>query len=130
MANIGYKTKTEFQKRLMSENNINKYKTMCIVMLKDDDDCKKMCEFCGITPNTYEQFIENNFFSDKIFLYKLEALLNLDSSKQKKEKFFKEEIKKFFELKALDIQYEHKMNKLHSSIEKHIMNIKNYEFFK
>lgn len=138
------KTKSEFQKRLMSENNIIKYKATCVGLIKDDDELKKMCEICfGITtggltnsnsmfgnPNQiYENFIDENLFNDNFFLYKLESLLNSDVSKQNKEKFFKLEIKKAFEIKVVDIQYENKLKGLNFAIDSHISRIQNYEFF-
>jgi hypothetical protein len=135
------KTKTEFQKRLMSDSNIQKYKTMCITMLKDDEELRKMCEFCNLLPassgssmfsnkdSLLDSFIEENFFRENFFLYKLETLLTSDVSKAKKEKFFKEEIKKFFEIKLLDIQYENKIKSLNFTIENHLKNIEEFQFF-
>jgi hypothetical protein len=134
------RTKSEFQKRLMSENNIIKYKTMCVSLLKDDEELKKMGEFCGVIPisttgiftnptSVLENFLEEFFFTDKYFLYKLESILASDVSKQKKEKFFKDEIKKYFEIKVLDIQYESKIKRLNFAIDNHIQNIENFEFF-
>ena len=125
----------------MSENNLVKYKSMCVTLLKDDEEIKKLCEICliinmsstGMYSSQTQQldnFIENNLFSDKYFLYKLETLLNSDVSKQTKEKFFREEIKKIFELQILDIQFENKMKKLNNAIDSHINNIQTFEFFK
>lgn len=126
-----YKTKSEFQKRLMNDNNINKYKNMCIGLLKDDDELKKLSEICGYGPNMFETLLEESFFSDKVFLYKLEVLLSSDSNlnKLKKEKFFKEEIKSRLELKSYEILYEKKINKLNFAIDTHIRNIQNFDFF-
>lgn len=116
----------------MSENSLIKYKTTCIALLKDDDELKKLCEFCGFTPNIFENLLEEFFFSDKVFLYKLEVLLSSDSNlnKLKKEKFFKEEIKSRLELKSMDLQYEQKLHKINFAIENHIKNIQNFDFFK
>lgn len=138
---VPMKTKTEFQKRLMSESNIQKYKASCITMLKDDEELRKMCEICNLLPSSsgssmfnnkdsiLESFIEENFFRDNFFLYKLETLLSFDVSKAKKEKFFKEEIKKFFEIKLLDIQYENKIKSLNFAIDSHLKNIEEFQFF-
>ena len=130
--NNNHKTKSEFQKRLMSENNLVKYKIMCITLLKDDDELKKLCEVCSYPPNLFENLLEEFFFNDKIFLYKLEVLLSSDTNlnKLKKEKFFKEEIKNKLEFKSLDIQYEQKIKKMNSTIDNHINTIQNYDFFK
>jgi len=116
----------------MSDNNIVKYKTMCIGLLKEDDELKKLSEFCGFLPNTFENLLEEYFFSDKVFLYKLEVLLSSDSNlnKLKKEKFFKEEIKSKLEFKSMDLQYEQKIRKINFAIDNHIKNIQNFEFFK
>lgn len=127
-----YKTKSEFQKKLMSENNIIKYKTMCIGLLKDDEVLKKLSEYCGFTPNVFDNLLEEYFFSDKVFLYKLEVLLSSESNlnKLKKEKFFKEEIKSRLEFKSMDLQYEQRLSKINFDIDNHIKNIQNFEFFK
>ena len=134
------KTKTEFQKRLMSEANIQKYKSTCVSLIKDDDELKKMCELCNLLPSggsnmfsskdsILDNFMEENFFKDNFFLYKLETLLASDVSKAKKEKFFKEEIKKFFEIKILDVQYENKIKSLNFAIDNHLKNIHDFQFF-
>ena len=138
---VPYKTKSEFQKRLMSENNLIKYKTICISIIKEDEEIKKLCEIClmknisstGIFNNQTQQienFIDNNLFDDKFFLYKLENLLNSDVSKNSKEKFFKEEIKKLLELQSLDVQFDKKMKNLNNAIDNHLQNIQTFEFFK
>ena len=134
------KTKTEFQKRLMSEANIQKYKSTCVSLIKDDDELKKMCELCNLLPSggsnmfsskdsILDNFMEENFFKDNFFLYKLETLLASDVSKAKKEKFFKEEIKKFFEIKILDVQYENKIKSLNFAIDNHLKNLHDFQFF-
>ncbi len=127
-----YKTKSEFQKRLMSENNIIKYKSMCIVLLKDDEELKKLSEFCGFTPNGFDNLLEEYFFSDKVFLYKLEVLLSSESNlnKLKKEKFFKQEIKSRLEFKSMDLQFEQRLSKINFAFDSHVKNIQNFEFFK
>lgn len=127
-----YKTKTDFQKRLMSENNINKYKTMCISLLREEEELKKLCEICGFFPNSFENLLEQQLFNDKVFLYKLEVLLSSDSNlnKLKKEKFFREEIKSKLELKSWDLQYEQKLKNINFAIDNHIINIKNFDFHK
>lgn len=116
----------------MSENNIMKYKTMCIGLLKEDEELKKLCEYCGFAPNIFENLIEEQFFSDKIFLYKLEVLLSSESNlnKLKKEKFFKEEMKSKLEFKSMDLQYEQRLYKINFSFDNHIKNIQNFDFFK
>jgi hypothetical protein len=127
-----YKTKSDFQKKLMGESNLNKYKNICIGLLKEDDQLKKLCEFCGFLPNFFECLLEEQFFSDKVFLYKLEVLLSTDTnlSKIKKEKFFREEIKDKLEFLSYDIKYKQKINKMNSMHDNHLINIQNFDFFK
>jgi hypothetical protein len=125
----------------MSENNINKYKTTCLNLIKEDEDLSKLCEKTNIIKipnitqinqftigNQYDSFLEENFFSDKLFLYKLESLLLVDSSKQNKEKFFKDELKQFFELKSLDIQYDNKINSLNELLSAHFQRMEEFNF--
>jgi hypothetical protein len=136
------KTKSEFQKRLMNENSINKYKSMCLTIFKDDEEIRKLSESANLISNmststgfiskeTYnlENLLEENFFSDKYFMYKLECLLESDVSKSKKEKFFKEEIKSFLGLQILDLQYENKLKSLDVALDNHLKNIENFNFF-
>ncbi len=127
-----YKTKSDFQKRLMGESNMNKYKNMCIGILKEDDQIKKLCELCGFLPNFFEYLLEEQFFSDKVFLYKLEVLLSSDSnlSKVKKEKFFKEEIKEKLEFLSYDIKYKQKLYNMNMMHDNHLLDIQNFDFFK
>ena len=126
----------------MSESNISKYKGMCMTMLKDDEEMRKMCESIDlISPATnsnvlnnkevtnLDKFLDENFFSDKYFMYKLESLLESDVSKSKKEKFFKDELKSYLGLKILDMQYENKIKSLDLALDCHIRNIESFNFF-
>jgi hypothetical protein len=124
---MSFKTKTEFQKKLMNENNLLKYKSVCLGLLKEDEELKKFCEICELAG--CEALVES-LFGDKIFLYKLENMLLTDTVKGKREKFFKEEVKKLFDIMILDIEYEKKMNSLNSSIDSYIAKIKQYDFLK
>jgi hypothetical protein len=110
----------------MNENNLTKYKTVCFALLKDDEELKKFCEICEIL---VEEFVEG-LFGDKVFLSKLETMLLSETTKIKKEKFFKEEMKKIFDIMILDIEYEKKMKNLNFSIDSYINKIKQYEFLK
>lgn len=105
---------------------------MCIGLLKDDEELKKLCDYCGYTPNLFDNLMEEYFFTDKVFLYKLEVLLSSEANlnKNKKEKFFKEEIKSRLEFKSMDLQYEQRLYKINFAIDNHIKNIQNFEFFK
>ena len=136
------RTKSEFQKRLMNEQSINKYKSMCMSILKDEEEIRKLCESAGLITTSssstsltskenlnLEKFLEENFFNDHYFIYKLESLLELDVSKAKKEKFFREEIQNFLGLKILDLQYEDKLKSLNIALDIHLKNIENFNFF-
>jgi hypothetical protein len=122
---IGYKTKSEFQRRLMSENNLIKYKSSCISLIKDDEDLKKLSEAINLT--NIDKFVEVSLFSDSIFMYKLENILSADPIKNKREKFFKEEIKKILETIILEMECEAKKNKLNVALEAYINNIDNFK---
>jgi hypothetical protein len=124
---VNYLTKTEFQKKLVNENSIIKYKSTCIIMLKEDQELKKLCDILNIT--SFEKFVEN-LFNDKIYLYKLENMLINESSKIKKEKFFKDEIKQILDTKLLEKEYSNKINKLNIALEDHIKFINQFEFYK
>ena len=126
----------------MSENNIIKYKTICLNLIQQDEELLKLFEITikniinpSQTMQTFlndniETFLEQNFFSDNFFLYKLESiLLSSDNAKNKKEKFFKDELKQFFNIKYLDIEFTIKMNNLNSAIDDHIKRIEKFKFF-
>lgn len=116
----------------MSDNNIVKYKNMCIGLLREEEELKKLCESCGFFPNNFENLLEQQIFNDKVFLYKLEVLLSSDSNlnKLKKEKFFREEIKSKLEIKSWDLQYEQKLKNINFAIDNHINKIQNFDFHK
>ena len=96
-----------------------------------DDELKKLCEICSFSSSSFENLLDEYFFADKIFLYKLEVLLSSEANlnKLKKEKFFKEEIKNKLELKSYDIKCEQRLSKMNYAIENHIRNIQNFDFF-
>lgn len=125
-----YKTKSEFKKRLMNDNNLIKYKQSCLVIIKNDEDFAKLNSDLNIPNNELETFLDENLFNDKVFLYKLESLIASDSiaTKRVKEKFFKDEIKYVIDSKLLDIQYQNQIKKLTMSIDSHINNIQGFGF--
>lgn len=125
-----FKTKTEFQKKLMSNSNINKYKQICLNLMKADEDIKKLNEAASINYQEYESFLEQILFSDKIFMFKLESFLSVETNngKIKKEKFFKEEIKKLLDAKIFDKKYNDKVKCFMFNVESYINKIQNYDF--
>jgi hypothetical protein len=94
------KTRSKYVQNLLNDMSIKKYKNSCIDILKNDNVVKKLYEQCGFekTNYSYESFIQNNFFNNPLFMYKLEMLF-LDESnfvkKNFKENFFKNEIIKY-----------------------------------
>ena len=94
---------------------------------QEDQELKKLCDILNIT--SFEKFIEN-LFNDKIYLYKLENMLINESSKIKKDNFFKDEIKKILDSILLENEYSNKINKLNIAIEDHIKFINQFEFYK
>ncbi len=125
----------------MNESNIIKYKTICLNLLKEDEELSKLFDLTiknQINPSQSRQsflidncdsFLEKNFFSDSLFLNKLESVLMIDNAKNKKEKFFKDEIKQFLNLKYLDIQFESRIVNLNSAIDCHMKRIEEFQFF-
>ncbi len=116
----------------MSDINLAKYKTICIGLLREEDELKKLYEFCGFFPNNFDNLLEQQIFNDKVFLYKLEVLLSADSNlnKLKKEKFFREEIKSKLEFKSWDMLFEQKLKNMNFAIDNHITNIQDFDFHK
>ena len=135
------KKKSDFIQNLMNDSNLIKYKTICLNLLKEDEELSKLFDLTiknQINPSQSRQsflidncdtFLEKNFFSDSLFLNKLESVLMIDNAKNKKEKFFKDEIKQFLNLKYLDIQFESRIINLNSAIECHMKRIKEFQFF-
>lgn len=115
----------------MNENNIIKYKQSCLTILKADEDFLILNCTLNIPNSEFDTFLEDNLFADKVFLYKLEQLISNDTAvtKQAKERFFKEEIKRVIYAKSLEIQYQNQIAKLTASLDTHLNSIHNYNFF-
>jgi hypothetical protein len=98
--------------------------------MKVDEEVKKLSESAGIINIDYEHYLDQILFSDKIFLFKLENFLSIETNngKQKKEKFFKEEIKKIIEAKILDKKYNDKVKSFLLNADNYINKIQNYDF--
>ena len=121
--------KNDYQRKLTNQISMDKYKVQFFTIIKEDDDILKSLEILKL--NDISRFIENYFFGDLVFKFKLEKFLiqQNGNTKQKKEKFFREEIKKVVEIKLLDVQLDKKFKALNVSIEKHIKNINGFSFF-
>ena len=125
----------------MNDINLWKYKAICLNLLKEDEDISKLFELTlknQINPSqtrqsflvsNFDSFLEQNFFSDSFFLYKLESVLMIDNAKIKKEKFFKDELKQLLNTKYLDIEFESRIVNLNSAIDCHVKRIEEFKFF-
>lgn len=118
--------KTEFQKNILSDNNINKYKEECINLMKNDSDIISLLEKVKIIKdNNYLLYLNNNFFSKGYFLFVLEMLIletieesntlkvfrtnrNVLPLKTVKNNFYKEEIIKDLKIRLYENEYNEK----------------------
>jgi hypothetical protein len=117
-------TKTEFQKNLMNDNKVSKYKSSCLILLKEEEELANLIEKCEIS--NCDEFIDN-MFSDHIFLYKLEYALNYNF--KKKDKIFKQEIGKLLNALYIELECGRKLLKLNNEIDNYINNIKEFKFY-
>ena len=128
------KTRSKYVQNLLNDMNIKKYKNSCIDLVKNDNVVKKLYEQCGFekTNYSYEQFIQNNFFNNALFMYKLEMLF-LDESnfikKNFKENFFKNEIIKYLKEYNFNNIYNKQMNDLKDVFKEGFENIINFDLF-
>lgn len=135
-ASTGFmKTKSKYIQNLMSEMSIKKYKQSCIGLLKNDNEIIKLYDECGFEKSnySYEKFIEQKFFENQMFLYKLEMLLTNNDNilvKNYKEKFFKDEIIKFLKKKVNDDKYHTKIQSLEKIFDSHYDFINSFDFVK
>ena len=128
------KTRSKYVQNLLNDMNIKKYKNSCIDLVKNDNVVKKLYEQCGFekTNYSYEQFIQNNFFNNALFMYKLEMLF-LDESnfikKNFKENFFKNEIIKYLKEYNFNNIYNKQMNDLKDVFKEGFESIINFDLF-
>ena len=91
------KNRSKYIQNLLNDMSKRKYKQSCVDLLKHDNAIKKLYEQCGFEKNNYnyENLIQNKFFNNPLFMFKLEILF-LDESnygkKNFKEAFFRKEI--------------------------------------
>ena len=128
------KTRSKYVQNLLNDMSIKKYKNSCIDILKNDNVVKKLYEQCGFekTNYSYESFIQNNFFNNPLFMYKLEMLF-LDESnfvkKNFKENFFKNEIIKYLKEYSNENIYQNQMTNLKDVFKEGFDNILNFDLF-
>lgn len=128
------KTRSKYVQNLMNDINIRKYKQSCVDLLKNDNTIKKLYEKCGFekTNYNYENFIQNHFFNQSLFIFKLEMLF-LDESnfgkKNFKENFFKKEIIKYLSNFIDEEIYKEQITKLNDIFKEEFENILNFDLF-
>ena len=133
--------KSEYQKNILSDNNIIKYKEECINILKRDKEIKQMLdELNVIKDNNYLQYLNENFFNKPYFLVTLEMLIleNVNQSntlkvfrtnktllplKAVKENFFKDEFKKDLEKRMHQERYNQQFRQFNCSLNTFISDI-------
>ena len=86
-------------------------------ILKEDDEIRSGIDTLRITEGP--KFIEDYLFNDLFFQYKLEAFLihKNGNTKNQKEVFFKQEIKKIIDIKLLDIEFNKRMKNVSNSLD-------------
>jgi hypothetical protein len=140
------KPKTEYQKNVLSPNNIIKYKTECLAVINQNKEIKKLLTKLNILADDkgYEKFLDNYFFNDECFLLKLEMLILNDYNesntlkvfstnkgklpfKMIKENFYRDEIKRFLLKEDYEIEYKVRKENVLNNLNKHIENLKNFD---
>ena len=135
------KQNTAFQKNLLSNDNINKYKEEFVNIIKKDKNIKGMLSKLNIKDENYFEYVENNFFNKPHFLFVLEMLIfdeieqantlkvfrtkNVVPLKVIKENYFKDEITKELEKELYQIEYQNKAQSLINNLDTFIQNMKN-----
>jgi len=123
----GTKLKAKTNKLLMDEKFVDKLKVYGINQIENDNEIKQKFFTCGIAD--MKRFIQE-FFDDKIFMYKLDLVMtDTTFNKQKKEKFFKTEIKKVLDEILLEQKQIAIFNKLDENLNRHFESISNFDFF-
>ena len=114
---LSYSEKNEYQKKLTNQSALEKYKLLCMHMLKEDEDIRKLLEILKITE--FSKFLDNHLFSDLLFLYRLEVFLihKNGNSKNQKQQFFKEELLNILEYKQIDFAFNTKLNELNNNLD-------------
>ena len=128
------KTRAKYVQNLMSDMSLKKYKQSCIDLIKNDNLIKKLYEKAGLekTNYSYEVFLQNNFFNQPLFMYKLEILFFDESNFNKKnfkENFFKNEIVKQLEHINNEIAYKTQMDSLKDVFKNGFNIINNFDLF-
>ena len=136
------KQNTTFQKNLLSNENINKYKEEFVNIIKKDKNIKGMLSKLNlIKDDNYYEYVEINFFNKPHFLFVLEMLIfdeieqantlkvfrtkNVVPLKVIKENYFKDEITKELQKEIYQKEYQNKAQNLINYLDTFIQNMKN-----
>lgn len=135
----------EFQKNLLSGENINKIKEECALFIKKDKEINSMLKRLNlIKDNNYKEYVEQNFFNKPYLFVALEMLIfeaieqantlkvfrtrDVLPLKKVKENFFKDEIMKDLSKQIYQIEYENKSKMLVNSLNNFVQEIKDENF--
>ena len=137
--------KTEYQKNILSPANLEKYKEEFILFLQKDKEINNLIYVTNsVQDDNYELFAKQNFFSQPYFLFALEMLIlediqeantlkvfrknpNILPLKVVKENYFRDEVKKFLNVKYSEIQYKKESDKLFKDLDSYIERIQEFK---
>ena len=128
------KPKTEFQKNILSPNNIIKYKSEFINLLKKDKELQNLIQKSNVIKDDDYDVYAEIFFNQPYFLYVLEMLIledisesntlkvfrqnkNLLPIKVVKENFFREEVNKNLSTKISQLEYKNTSQELFKNLD-------------
>ena len=128
------KPKTEFQKNILSPNNIIKYKGEFVNLLKKDKELQNLIQKSNVIKDDDYDVYAEIFFNQPYFLYVLEMLIleditesntlkvfrqnkNLLPIKVVKENFFREEVKKNLNSKISQMEYKNTSQDLFKNLD-------------
>ena len=134
------KQNTDFRKKLLSTENISKYKDEFVTLIKNDKNIKALLSKLNLVQDdNYKQYIENNFFNKPYFLVVLEMIMfegveqantlkvfrnkNVLPLKVVKENFFRDEINKELNKKIYQLEYVNKAKVFEQNLNDFISNL-------
>lgn len=114
------KEKNDYQKKITSKESIDKYKQMCILIIKQDEEIRQILDELKIKElEEMNKLIDDYMFNDSIFQLRLEMFLiqKNGNTKALKSMFFKNEIFQVLKLKRVDSQYNGLIRRVSKGIE-------------
>ena len=136
---------SDFQKNLLSQKSLEKYKEECVSLISKDIEIKTLLEQLGINKDDdYLKYVNNNFFNKEHFLFTLEILIleaveeantlkvfrtnkNVLPLKVVKENYYRDEIIKDLKIKTYEKEYNSKLKNLMKSMDSFINDLKKKE---